>query len=99
MDEALLQSQQEKHAMLMEHVERLERESQTVSLYMRFLVIFNEDCLPDSTHFKIIVKLVNPVNRTLLVSLRHLHDMPNIYNMIPDITRKLCIVSPRVDVT
>uniref|UniRef100_A0A8C1VNU9 Kinetochore protein NDC80 n=1 Tax=Cyprinus carpio TaxID=7962 RepID=A0A8C1VNU9_CYPCA len=28
-DEALLQSQQEKHAMLMEHVERLERESQT----------------------------------------------------------------------
>ncbi|XP_043109106.1 kinetochore protein NDC80 homolog [Puntigrus tetrazona] len=28
-DEALLQSQQDKHAMLMEHVERLERESQT----------------------------------------------------------------------
>lgn len=32
MDEALLRSQQEKHAMLMEHVERLERESQTVSV-------------------------------------------------------------------
>ncbi|XP_065113830.2 kinetochore protein NDC80 homolog [Paramisgurnus dabryanus] len=29
LDEALLHSQQEKHAMLMEHVERLERESQT----------------------------------------------------------------------
>jgi len=33
-DGALLHSQQEKHAILMEHLERLERESQTVSVYM-----------------------------------------------------------------
>lgn len=56
MDEALLQSQQEKHAMLMEHVERLERESQTVSLC--FLVISHAT-------FEIIVKSVYTVNYTL----------------------------------
>lgn len=46
-DEALLHSQQEKHRMLMEHMERLERESQTVSLsvflscFSRFIQVRN----------------------------------------------------------
>ncbi len=54
---------------------------------MCFLVTFSEDYyLPDSINLKIIGKAVNPVNYTLWASLRHFHEMPKMYDMIPDIT-------------